>query len=318
MAIAANRNMVMSLARTNIFGQNTPAIATGEAEYGEMWGQDIVAMESYAGTSAAASKLTPFTPPPQTTNPAGLVSKAATAAAQAAAPAAALPSLPALAASLQNPLAELDLLVLAAVSLSAASLGVWLGQLSEAIRHDETDEYQKDEELQQNPGKPLSWEQPALVSRPGRAAEVSDFTGRAATLGGLSVPQTWALPPQVRQLAAMLPGTAAPIFMQDGSDDSYAGMAAAGLIGSAMTGLVARGGGSSPSPAAATAAGGKSGGAAGTAAARPAPAPAAVIPTNPPTNPAASLPPGVAENTAAALAAIPGATIIVVPPSPNQ
>ncbi|MDT7721389.1 MAG: hypothetical protein QOE94_2400, partial [Mycobacterium sp.] len=75
--IAANRTQLASLTATNIFGQNTPAIAVNEAEYGEMWAQDATAMYGYAGNSAAASTLTTFTTPPSITNPAGEASQAA-------------------------------------------------------------------------------------------------------------------------------------------------------------------------------------------------------------------------------------------------
>jgi PPE-repeat protein len=75
--IAANRTQLAALTATNILGQNTPAIATTEAQYGEMWAQDATAMYSYAGSSAAASRVTPFTAPPSTTNPAGAASQAA-------------------------------------------------------------------------------------------------------------------------------------------------------------------------------------------------------------------------------------------------
>ena len=66
--VAANRSLLMTLVATNILGQNTPTIAATEADYTEMWGQDAAAMYGYAGSSAAASTLTPFTPPPPTTN----------------------------------------------------------------------------------------------------------------------------------------------------------------------------------------------------------------------------------------------------------
>ena len=75
--IAANRTQLASLTATNIFGQNTPAIAATEAQYGEMWAQDATAMYGYAGNSAAAPTVTPFTAAPQTTNPAGLAAQAA-------------------------------------------------------------------------------------------------------------------------------------------------------------------------------------------------------------------------------------------------
>ena len=82
--IAANRTQLASLTATNIFGQNTPAIAANEAQYGEMWAQDATAMYGYAANSAATTaKVTPFTAAPQTTNAAGLAAQGA-ASAQAA------------------------------------------------------------------------------------------------------------------------------------------------------------------------------------------------------------------------------------------
>jgi PPE-repeat protein len=75
--VAANRSLLMALVATNIFGQNTPAIAVTEAQYGEMWAQDAAAMYGYAGASASATTLTSFIPPPQSTNPGGLGGQAA-------------------------------------------------------------------------------------------------------------------------------------------------------------------------------------------------------------------------------------------------
>jgi PPE-repeat protein len=66
--IATNRALLAALIATNFLGQNTPAIAATEAHYMEMWAQDAGAMYAYAGASATASQLTPFTEPPQTTN----------------------------------------------------------------------------------------------------------------------------------------------------------------------------------------------------------------------------------------------------------
>jgi len=75
--IAANRSQLAQLVATNIFGQNTPAIASTEIQYAEMWVQDALAMDGYAGSSAAATKLTPFTAAPQITNASGLATQAA-------------------------------------------------------------------------------------------------------------------------------------------------------------------------------------------------------------------------------------------------
>jgi PPE-repeat protein len=62
---------------TNLLGQNTPAIAAAETQYAEMWAQDATAMYAYASGSAAATRLTPFAAPPQTTDPAGVGAQAA-------------------------------------------------------------------------------------------------------------------------------------------------------------------------------------------------------------------------------------------------
>jgi PPE-repeat protein len=75
--IAANRSLLAALVATNILGQNTPAIMTTEALYAEMWAQDAAAMYGYAGSSATASQIAPFSPPPQTTNPSGPLGQAA-------------------------------------------------------------------------------------------------------------------------------------------------------------------------------------------------------------------------------------------------
>lgn len=69
--IAANRAQLMALISTNFLGQNTPAIAATEAQYAEMWVQDAAAMYGYAADASAASTLTPYDEPPQTTNLAG-------------------------------------------------------------------------------------------------------------------------------------------------------------------------------------------------------------------------------------------------------
>ena len=80
--ISANRIRLAILVATNFFGQNTPMIAATEAEYAEMWAQDAAAMYGYAASSSAATVLTPFTEPPRTTNT-GNQSSQATAVSQA-------------------------------------------------------------------------------------------------------------------------------------------------------------------------------------------------------------------------------------------
>jgi PPE-repeat protein len=75
--IAANRAQLAMLVATNFLGINTAAIMATEAQYSEMWAQDAAAMYGYEGSSAAAATLTPFTPPQQNTNPAGLAAQSA-------------------------------------------------------------------------------------------------------------------------------------------------------------------------------------------------------------------------------------------------
>jgi PPE-repeat protein len=75
--IAANRALLAALIATNFFGQNTPAIMATEALYAEMWAQDAAAMYGYAGSSAAASALSPFACPPPTTSETGPAGQAA-------------------------------------------------------------------------------------------------------------------------------------------------------------------------------------------------------------------------------------------------
>ncbi|OBI09119.1 hypothetical protein A5714_20290 [Mycobacterium sp. E2462] len=70
--VAANRTQLATLVATNVLGQNTAAIAATEAEYGEMWAQDAVAMYGYSATAASATQMTPFTSPQQNTNAGGV------------------------------------------------------------------------------------------------------------------------------------------------------------------------------------------------------------------------------------------------------
>src|SRR5271166_6726903 len=83
--IAANRTELARLVATNVFGQNTAAIAATEAQYGQMWAQDAAAMNGYASASSAATQLTPLTAPQSPTNADGVAGQTA-AVAQAAQP----------------------------------------------------------------------------------------------------------------------------------------------------------------------------------------------------------------------------------------
>ncbi len=74
--VTTNRTQMMSLLVSNYLGQNTAAIAATDAQYYEMWAQDATAMYGYATSSAAATRLVPFTQPPRTTNPGGAANQA--------------------------------------------------------------------------------------------------------------------------------------------------------------------------------------------------------------------------------------------------
>lgn len=75
--VTANRTRYATLVATNLLGQNTAMIADAEADYERMWARDAAAMYSYAASSSAASTLTPFSEPPQTTNAPGASAQAA-------------------------------------------------------------------------------------------------------------------------------------------------------------------------------------------------------------------------------------------------
>lgn len=66
-AVTTNRLLLATLVATNFFGQNTTMIAATQAAYVEMWAQDAAAMYTYAASSSAAIQLDQFSEPPQTT-----------------------------------------------------------------------------------------------------------------------------------------------------------------------------------------------------------------------------------------------------------
>ncbi|MEB3062077.1 PPE family protein [[Mycobacterium] zoologicum] len=79
--IAANRAALSTLVNGNVLGQNTAAIATNQADYEQMWAQDVTAMQTYAaGSAAAAPDSGALSAAPQTTNSAGTGTQAGAAA----------------------------------------------------------------------------------------------------------------------------------------------------------------------------------------------------------------------------------------------
>ena len=250
--ITANRAALASLLATNIFGQNTAAIATTEAQYAGMWAQDAAAMYGYAGQSAVASHVTPFTPPPQTTDPGGLAAQSATVAQPMSAVTSVLQSLASPTAadppSLQTLLTSLLPLLIGADlfevtgpaslparnALIANTFGFGL-----AARGFQTGELP----VPLVPGvlyPPVA----DLSAAASAASTVTASVGRAGLVGPLSVPPSWAAAtPVVRLAASVLQGTGPaglPLVATAGQGNVFGQMALSGLAGSVLGNTVPR------------------------------------------------------------------------------
>jgi PPE-repeat protein len=241
--IAANRAQLMSLIATNILGQNTPAIVATEAHYGEMWAQDATAMYEYAGASAAASALPPFTSPPPATNPAGSAGQVAAVAHASGTSAgtgaqtimstgsqllSAVPNalqglalpLPAGAASFLQLLSLLSPVNLTVASASAGitstgMAGSYAG-LGYAVHYDPEGASKMDAVLDRlgvvpggsGTGALTSLGSADLGAGSGAAPVLSAGLGRASSIGALSVPPRWAAAtPPIRHVAVSWPYT---------------------------------------------------------------------------------------------------------------
>jgi PPE-repeat protein len=252
--IAANRALLASLVATNIVGQNTPAIAATEAQYAEMWAQDAAAMYGYAGASAAATTVSPFSSPPQTTNSAGTGSQAAAVASATGTGA----------GTTQNALSQVPNMLqsLASGGASQSILNVLQSPTSVALQNLITETGSTETFAITSPqfiatgvtnilgptwtvAGSLASETPAAAAAAvppfaAPAAGLADLTGsygsglggagvsaglgQAASVGGLSVPQSWATAsPAIRLAATALPA---------GGLDGLPQAGAAGLGGS--------------------------------------------------------------------------------------
>jgi PPE-repeat protein len=278
--IAANRSLLMALIATNFLGQNTPAIAATEAQYAEMWAQDAAAMYGYAGSSATATQMTPFTAPPQTTNPGGLTGQAA-AVAQATGVSAGTNTQTTLSQLVSALPQALQTLALPASSSTSSSSGLQssLSSLGTLVTN-LTGPYSpfaftdvagapylfgiQNVLIPQNAegvgtvlrGGPVKSLLPASLLPPassGTAALgqaglggglVSAGIGRAGLVGELSVPNTWAAAaPAIRPVATVLPGTSAttaPAVAVAGQGSLFSDMALSSLAGRAVGGTAAR------------------------------------------------------------------------------
>lgn len=276
--IAANRSLLMTLIATNILGQNTAAIAAAEAEYAEMWAQDAVAMYTYAGSSAAATRLTPFTEPPQTTDSSGAARQSAAVAQSAASDIGS--ELPALINVTPTMLQGLAATPSAAAATPAASIIEAIYPITAALRPffaAVTGAYSpigaiivpggwwllslQALGLSQNApgvaellggGKAVAGGlSPLAPLRGGYVSAVTPDTGgvagsmgRATLVGSLSVPQGWATAaPVMKTVASVLPGVslgAVPAIATTSQGAMFGEMAMASLAGRALAGAGVR------------------------------------------------------------------------------
>jgi PPE-repeat protein len=271
--VAANRSLLAALVASNVFGQNTSAIATTETQYAEMWAQDAAAMQSYALESAAATTLRPFSSPTPNTDGDSQAGQAAavtqatgTSAGKVQSALSAVPNVltnfasPAAVAA--DPLSLLDALdFLADLSglfvdpeLSAAGLGIDSTLGITALPYDvggfytglHTDDIVSGwAGIQTWPGMgstpPTSF--PVITPRPTAiAAGLADST----SVGRLSVPATWAAAaPEFRLSAVALPAAniaAAAEASASGTGSLFSQMALASMAGRAMAGTTGAGG----------------------------------------------------------------------------
>jgi PPE-repeat protein len=259
--ITANRSLLMTLIATNVLGQNTAAIAATEVNYAEMWAQDATAMYSYAGSTAVATTLTPFIPPPPTTNPAGGLDQAAAGGQSivsngpqlinalpqalqglAAAPAAADPI------SLETllPLVQIPLAVAAigsgATSVSSGLTGVWTNFRGFSINADRDFYAGKGPFTGYGPGAAnlpnwfLNGQGSVAAPSDAATASVSSRLGQATTVGRLSVPPGWTIAaPELRRAAFTLPiANAAAAPEVGGAGNLFSSMGMAGAAGGAV------------------------------------------------------------------------------------
>jgi PPE-repeat protein len=221
--IEANRAELTSLIATNLVGQNAAAIAATEVAYSEMWAQDVAAMYGYAAESRAATEVAPFAPPEQATNQGGLAAQGAavgqaagTSAGQAQntlSGAGAMTAVPNALQTLTSSSSGLTGLSefsnpYDVVSLGSGLLGNGLGLIGLAGAGGFISEAEHKVFGVETVSAPRAAQEGATPpSRPSEeATTVSAHTGRASSLGRLSVPEGWAsAAPEVRLVSQASP-----------------------------------------------------------------------------------------------------------------
>lgn len=231
--IEANRNMLMTLIATNFMGFNTPAIAATEAAYDEMWSQDTAVMYGWAADGSGVAGMlagSQFVPPLPNSDPVGLAAQAAALGQNGAtgagrqpvnfaSQAGGLTSLPAgiepqtmltmgpqLVSMVPQALQGLSSPLSGGLGSPASGLGQFQSLLTPFMS------------VLSNPGLLGAGSGGAAGAAPamaglgpaaGAGAQVEAMAGRAASLGGLSVPATWTAGAVAEPAAAA--GAAAPL-----------------------------------------------------------------------------------------------------------
>jgi PPE-repeat protein len=260
--VAANRSLLMSLIATNIVGQNTAAIAATEAQYAEMWAQDAAAMYGYAGTSASAAQLAPFSPSPRTTNASGTTEQAAAVTQAAGANAQTLPQLtagapqtlqslatPAAAAAVADPPSTSsldDLLAFGFGPFNPMHIYSPLGSMYDLgvqcflAPFNNFNMQVAYAGALGRAGFPIAAVGPGIAVGPTGGA-VSAGMGQAGLVGSMSVPQAWAsAAPAMRPVAVVLPQTGLDALpataAAEGQGSLFSNMALSGLAGRTVVG----------------------------------------------------------------------------------
>jgi PPE-repeat protein len=259
--IAANRSLLAALVATNFFGQNTVAIAAAEAQYAQMWAQDAAAMYTYAGSSAAATALTPLTSPRPNTHPgaAAQILAAVPAALQSmATPALALPSQTVLdtvgaliVTFISGPIDGLGLAVDVPLSATGGltSFPLSIGGYLIGLHTDDIVSGWNGEQSWPGTAPGPVKEFPAtLLDLPlGTVPTLAAGMGSASTVGSLSVPSAWTVEaPEIRPLALAVPAvdvveaeqqaTLVAAQAEAGSGTTLSDLGIAAMTGRAMAG----------------------------------------------------------------------------------
>jgi PPE-repeat protein len=206
--VTANRTQLSTLVSTNLFGQNSPAIAANEAEYSQMWVQDIVAMMGYQTSSSTV--LQPFTAaPPVTTE----VTPAATAAVTPAATTSLLGFIQTIIPgfTLGDPLGNIAAFITSPIGLAFLSSGAYLdapiallvGLLGFSMLTEAT---QQNAQAFSRIGDVLGSRAIANVVIPSQTpTPVQASTGTGERIGRLCVPPSWAQEPRKPEQGSVSP-----------------------------------------------------------------------------------------------------------------